>query len=177
MKFIHEEVSVFRWRYTIYCWAWQMDCLTSDNTYLCFTLFPSEKTEKHFSDLCLYTSSCFPEKPYRNNHSVTSYCRRHGAAWRREVLTEKSSPPGMWRLTVDGHVSQAGFSPSVERGISQPSLQSWHFRICMAFPQALRWKWKEIMAFIKAIIEHQPFVRKDRSLWFSDCRQGSSSLP
>lgn len=100
MKFIHEEVSVFHRRYAIYCWAWQMDCVTSHSTYLCFTLSPSEKTEKHFSGLCLYTCSCFPEEPYRNNHSVTSYCGRHGAAWRREVLTEKSSPPGMWRLTV-----------------------------------------------------------------------------
>lgn len=118
-----------------------------------------------------------PEKPYRNNYSVTSYCRRHGAAWRREVLTEKSSPPRIWCLTGDGHVSQAGFSPSVERGISQPSLQSWRFCLCIAFPQALRWKWKEIMAFIKAIIERQSFVRKDRSLWLSNCCQGSWSLP
>lgn len=177
MKFIHEEVSVFHWRYTFYCWAWQMDCLTSDNTCLCFTLSPSEKIEKHFSDLCLYKSSWFPEKPYRNNHSLASYRRLHGAAWRREVLTEKSSPPG---IKSDGwwlRLLQAGFSPSMERGLSQPSLQSWRFRICMAFPQALRWKWKEIMAFIKAVIERQSFVRKDRSLWLSNGRQGSPSLP
>lgn len=153
--------SCFPLKCTVYRCAWQIDCLTYDMIYA--TVFPicNEKLEKHFSDLYISKAFWLIEKPCRNNHLVCSYWTHPGCCLMHEVLVYRSWPHGFWNLRVDHHVSFSLDSPpqwEVESCSSSSSIDSYIFSWFSP-------RWKEIMSFVRAISEHQSFIRKDRSLW------------
>lgn len=141
--------------------------------------------DERFSDLYIYKSSWFVENPCRNHRSVSSYWA-FSAARRSEVIAYRPSPPGTRSLVADGLgwpcLLWGRFSPSVEgRVSSSPCRTDWltDVRGSPPGPQGLyhtpplRSKWKEIMSLIKAISEHQSFIRKDRRSRLSNCSQAA----
>lgn len=166
LKWIWLTKSVFHWSCTICCRAWQVDCLTCDIIYA--TAFPSVvRRLRNIALICVSTS--LPDS-WRSLAEVIARCafveHFRGAAWCSEVIVYRSWPRGFWTLRVAHHFSLGWIVPRGGR---------WNLTV---FPPVLTHifacfspRWREIMSFVKAMIEHQSFIRKDRTLWSFDHSQ------
>lgn len=162
---------------TLYCCAWHMDCLPYDNTHSC-NCFPHLQWEDCATFLWfvylqgfLVHSKALQKSSLSNQLLQASRCCLMLWSHNRQVRA-----PGIGSLMADGRVSfMLGSLPQrkVESHSPPSSLDAYTF--AWLFPRssrsshtpALRSKWKEIMSFVRATIERQCFVGKEKFMAIS----------